>query len=216
MKKIIITLIAMLLLSSVALAKMSVFDESNNKLGYDVEIQLREGWNLIPAVCNTGKPDIQAANIKTLFFFNPHTDVYFNFYHEGKFQNEAEIAPEEEYYCSSSWWALVTEPTTFKYKTDHMQKTENRVLKDGWNFIVITPDFEAKSFNQMVGECDFTKIYHFETGPQQWFDLTNDESLDESFHESAIGSGLLVKVSNSCTMGSAESDDISAPPAIPQ
>jgi len=201
MTKITLIISLLILVSSIAQAAMTPIDESNNKINYEVEVILKEGWNLVPAMCNSGVDDIQSVHIRTLFFYNQFTGEEFNYYHEGKFQNEKELASQEEYLCSSSWWALATADSAAKYKTDYIQKIEDRELRQGWNFIILTPEYEGKTFNEMKGNCAFDKIYNFVTVAQDWFDLTDDNSLDQIVDPSNFGSGVLIKVSDICSMG---------------
>lgn len=211
MKKIILTLLTIIMLSSIAMADMAVYDESNNKISYDVELQLREGWNLIPATCNTGVPEIQSANIQTMFVYSPDLNEYINVYHKSTFLNENVLGSEEEYFCSAGWWAYVTKPSTFMYRTDYIPKTEDRQLMKGWNFVIITPDFEGKKFHELKGNCKFTKLYSFERANQKWYDFSAQMGNTEPYYPNSIGGISLVKSENSCKMNS---KDYSQPLAI--
>ena len=209
----------LVLLASLVLAEMVPYDESVNKIQYDVNMQLYEGWNLIPAVCNTGIDGIKAANIRTMYVFNPDTLQYVNIFHNGQLRNNDELVSIEEKVCSSSWWVHVTESTIFDYRTDYLPKLEDKQIFKGWNFLIITPEmandddrlgeqFEAKDF---AGSCDIEKSFAFDPSEQQWVEFP----LEEEFYQEVTGFGWAVRAAEDCKMGF-EEQSIGAPPALPE
>tara|TARA_Y100000310_G_C20588644_1_gene766778 strand:- start:192 stop:1079 length:888 start_codon:yes stop_codon:yes gene_type:complete len=194
-------------------AGMTPYDESGGKVGYEVEIQLYKGWNLIPALCNSGIDEIKAANIETMYFLNPNTNEYLNTYHNGKFMNEQELGPFEEQVCSSSQWVFVSESNTFRYRPDHLPKLEDKQINKGWNFLIVTPEFKGKPIEQIKGDCDISRLYFYnaeEDEIQHWKAIP----LDFAIPDYIVGLNLVVKTTNNCHMGSLE-EPIGAPPPIP-
>jgi len=220
MKRIIIAIISVLLLSSFVLAKMTVSHEASDGVVYNVEINLYKGWNLIPAVCDTGIEKIQEANINTMFVLNPNTREYVNIYHDGEFRNEDKLSPIEEQVCSNSWWVHVSESNLFKYTPDRLPKLEDKQIYRGWNFLIITPEMandddarpsELFQANDFAGSCNIEKSFAFDPTEQQWVNFP----VTEEFYQRVTGFGWAVKVSENCKMGF-EEESVGAPPALPE
>jgi|TARA_Y100000310_G_C20580694_1_gene762813 hypothetical protein len=213
MKKISITLVIMVLIASLVLAKMTPYDESGGKIGYDVEIQLYKGWNLIPAVCNSGIDEIEAANIETMYVLNPNTQEYLNVYHKGEFRNEDTLSLFEEEVCRNPWWVYVSKSNTFRYRPDHLPKLEDRQIYRGWNFLILTPEFEGNTIEEIKGDCDISSVY-FYNAEEDEIEPWKLIPLNFAIPDYIIGLNLAVKATNDCHMGSLE-EPIGAPPEIP-
>jgi len=181
-------------------------------------VRVREGWNLlqgfgafseIPSVISGG--DISAENIEAIYLYLPGEGAYARVY------PDSEIAKmDDEELLNSAFWVYINKDGWLEYDVEsEWAFAENRDMISGWNFVGITPDMVGKSFNEMTGDCDFEAVHHFESVVQDWsHTLLNDGFMDEDLTTDSLGLGLIIKVSDDCTLGSFSSG-IVAPPAIP-
>jgi len=104
-------------------------------------------------------------------------------------------------------------------------------MKKGWNFVGINPDMyngeynpnqgnegEYFSWDAIKGDCTYEKIYAWNPETQTWFtSMTSDLQIKSYDFDDFLGNGMLVKVSDACTLKRATTagGTITPPPVIP-
>jgi len=79
------------------------------------------------------------------------------------------------------------------------------------------PNFINKSFNDLKGNCNIGKLYWWQPRDQQFMNILSDKDRMEVLRYSEnIGSGLLIKVQESCTLFTGTSNDGSDIPNVPE
>lgn len=189
----------------------SVVGESDDNLQYNLNVQLSEGWNLIPAVCNSGIPALESAHIQTMYVYNIDTKDYTLTYHDGSFKNEDVLKQDSRYFCSLSWWVYATEPSTFSYTTDRVYPLSEFELKTGWNFLFIRSEMIGKSLWESKGTCNIEKVYAWsrDGNPSIWNKLDIYQRINPT---EAIGLAIILKVNEGCKLASSNQDTNSPPP----
>ena len=234
MKKLILASILMMILVGIIGVVFADFDEG---LEYKYqEVSLEKGWNLVSIYSirqgadidqsNWDREQIKKQNIKAIFFYDPYNKEYIRTYpdiEKDKLQEFVEkIDPEgggdiDAYwrFTSSSMWVYSNERQTVSFGTTDGPAPINYItLKSGWNFLTITPEMTDKSLKDIEGSCSITKAYLWDAQNQQWgtiFNLLDDRNILKN--EGGLWNGLIVKVPNDCTLGSA-SGRVS-PPELP-
>ncbi len=209
MKKVIATLILLISLGVLVCANTMT---GVNDAPYNVEVSVVKGWNIIagimPNEAITSDSEIQASDIKAVWYYAPNLRRYVQIHPE--VDMSANI--DDDVALTSAMWVYSNKDGILKYSTleDYMPLSM-RQLSAGWNFVTITPDMSGSSFEDITRDCDIEKVYHFEQIVQEWSsNLVNDNFMNEHLTSDSIGLGLIVKVTNDCTLG--ESSGISPPP----
>tara|TARA_Y100000310_G_C20534320_1_gene740088 strand:- start:147 stop:1106 length:960 start_codon:yes stop_codon:yes gene_type:complete len=223
MKQKIISSVAILSLLSLAVFVSATMNLNSNG-SYDVEIQVREGWNIIAATLPTEgiAPDseIQLGDIKAAWLYTT------------KF---GELSPSGEYVRAypnpdmdrinqaddtemirNAMWIYVEKNGILKYNTLETYKMlDSRNLWEGWNFFTITPDIIGNSLWEVKGTCNFEDIYAWDVEDKRWSDDINQ--LERINGNQIAGMGIVVKVSNDCHLSSSDTqtDDDTNPPGLP-
>jgi len=115
---------------------------------------------------------------------------------------------------SQANWVYAEEAGTLKYQAIII-KLNHRNLKRGWNFLSITPDMVNIELENLKGNCDISNTFFYNPNEIKW----DSFRLEDAFEPGMEGLGAVMKVSESCTLGT-EDDDINEaiippPPAIP-
>jgi len=196
-------------------------------------ISLRQGWNL--ETIYTVKEirsiafDLQKPpeDISAVFMYDRYEGEYFRLYPEPereKFQKFLNSVGDPDKggdvgefgaLVNASAWIYSEKDQRIEYPSISVShKSVN--IRPGWNFLSVTPEYIGKTLNELKGSCDFTKMYSYspDGGGTRWVDMLNDTNFfnDETFDESAVGAGFIVKVTNNCKMGSAEASIPAVPP----
>jgi len=230
MKKRIIILIGFLVLVSlVVFVSATMVNQPDGN--YEVSINLGEGWNIvagtIPEEGILVNSDIQLSDIKAMWYYSPKTQEYIQVYpnqETGKLQQA-----DDDIVLTSAMWVYSKKSGVFRYGTlEDYPPLENRQLFVGYNFLTITEDMtidvntaspeeeEQHTLNNLKGTCNFEKVYHFEQSIQEWSpNLANDDFMDEELNSDIAGLGILVKVSNGCSLGTSNGGSTTAPPGLP-
>ena len=177
---------------------------------YDVEIYLREGWNIVagtlPSDGIAADSEIQESDIRAMWYYSPMSEEYMRVHPNlelNKLQQE-----DDDIVFTSAMWVYVNKNGYLKYNTlEDYPALGDRQLYAGYNFVTITPDMNEKSFNDFI-DCDIEKVYFWHNGNQEWYQASE-------FAVTGLGVGAIVKVSNDCTL-EISSDGVASPPGLPQ
>ena len=231
MKKTIITLIVLVMMSFSALAIINgMTADKSHKLGdkskYEIGVKLEKGWNLIV----DGTPDlmqnriyavdsdIRSDNIKAIYGYNTKAKEYVKVYPDGesaKIQVWAASYGQSENTFSTAFWVYSDKAGYLRYAPDeYILDLNQRELFAGWNFVGITPEFKGRQLKEMKGHCNIEKAYAYNNKNYAGHDSPSWEVVrDITNFEGAEGTGMIVKVSAACKLGSAAST--TAPPTLP-
>lgn len=200
MKKVIVALILLISLGVLVCANTMT---GGNDAPYNVEVSVVKGWNIIagimPNEAITSDSEIQASDIKAVWYYAPNLRRYVQIHPE--VDMSANI--DDDVALTSAMWVYSNKDGILKYSTleDYMPLSM-RQLSAGWNFVTITPEMVNGKFEDIKGNCNVEKVYAYDIN--QFVDFS-DELLNNG-----EGIGLIVKVTNDCTLG--ESSGISPPP----
>jgi hypothetical protein len=195
---------------------------------YVTYMNVKKGWNLLPFDKGGVWDFVDADNtdaynkLKAEFVFLPTHNEYLSVLGGFNASEMEKLEKNKEYMNNSAAWYYFTEDTKLKYTRPIKSSLENKKLHQGWNFIILpadsfawTNDLKSKGFG--VGNCTFEKIYGWNSLDQKWENFTStmsvDKALEEITDDDAFAVGWLVKVKNTCTLGSIETNV--EPPAVP-
>tara|TARA_Y100000310_G_C20497854_1_gene722440 strand:- start:15 stop:995 length:981 start_codon:yes stop_codon:yes gene_type:complete len=183
------------------------------------------GWNLIHGLPNPewlSGGDLEASNIKAIYGFNPITQEYIRFYPQPeKNKLSSQNTRVDSMISATAFWVYIDAPTEYgesEYWTLEPNEELNKQLVEGWNFVGFLPNYVGKSFDELKGNCDIQKLYWWQPRSQQFNNILSDKDRMEVLRYSEnIGSGLLIKVPESCTLFTSSSDSSGVPnvPEIP-
>ncbi|MDO8460049.1 MAG: hypothetical protein Q7S74_03000 [Nanoarchaeota archaeon] len=214
---------------------VSALQTSKDIVGYgaiegnyvEANFKFMKGWNLVQGLPNPewlSGGDIESSNIKAIYGFNPVTQEYIRFYPQPeKSKLNSQNTRVDSMISATSFWVYIDSPQKeygqINYLTLEPNTELSKQLLTGWNFASIMPNFINKSFNDLKGNCNIEKMYWWQSRDQQWMNILSDKDRMEVLRYSEnIGSGLLIKVSESCTLLTGIVDnpsDIPGAPAIP-
>ncbi len=227
-----VVLVTIILVMLVGVVLASMIELGSGR--YKVEVKVREGWNLLqgfhPDLISTESP-ITTSNIKAVFMYSPDLNKYIEMYPSFKLPS-AGLDQNDEYYDDASsayaYWVYIEDVGNLNKLIYTIKFGEGDIqMKKGWNFVGInsfmtidvntaSPEEEEKyTLNNFKGNCNFEKVYHFESVIQEWSpNLVNDHFMNEELDNAVAGLGILIKVSDNCHLGSGGSGDI-GPPGLP-
>ena len=150
MKRLGIVLVG-LVLGVVGLVGAGMSLDSNG--AYDVEIYLREGWNIVagtlPSDGIAADSEIQESDIRAMWYYSPMSEEYMRVHPNlelNKLQQE-----DDDIVFTSAMWVYVNKNGYLKYNTlEDYPALGDRQLYAGYNFVTITPDMNEKSFNDFI------------------------------------------------------------------
>jgi hypothetical protein len=199
--------------------------------GHEVEIELKEGWNIVAGTfidddSISPDSDIKEEDVLAMWYYSPLQKKYF-LIHPIEDETWREIEKDDDdFVFTNAMWIYSERDGTIKYNTlEDYPPLNQRKLLTGWNFVTITSDmtfdssimeFEERSdytLRNFKGSCNFEAVYHFEQITQEWSsNLVNDDFMNEEMDSHIAGLGMLVKVSDDCNLGSLSR---MSPPVIP-
>ena len=220
MNKRIILSIAILSLFSFSVFVSGIMTSILNIDEWNVELSLQKGWNLVPGF-NTDSiesdSNIQAEDILATFVYVREKNKYMIFETEDtsseffKYFNSA-TGDEKDYVRQVPVWIYIERVGNIKYLRGSFPSLGGFVLKQGWNFISITPDMLDKSLMDIKGNCNIEKAFPFDIATQSW----DDDLLISGwkFKENTIvepGRGFAIKVIEDCELGMSSGEIIDVP-----
>lgn len=166
------------------------------------------GWNLVHGLPNPewlSGGNIGLSNIKVIYGFSPLTQEYIRFYPQPE---ESKLSSQntrvDSMISATAFWVYIDSPAGWgesEYWTLEPNEELNKQMVEGWNFVSILPNYIGKSFGELKGSCDIQKLYWWQPRDQQFNNILSDKDRMEVLRYSEnIGSGLLIKVPESCTL----------------
>ena len=202
-KMIVFSIITLLLVSSLVIADR-----------LEEDITLNKGWNLVSA-------ELVAFEVmgegSTYFFYDPINREYFGTGGSKEAEDRFEDAigskygrSGEDYFELASMWVYLDEPTTVSVRdrSSDLSSIEYTLL-EGWNFLSIQSSLMGTKLSN-VGNCDIVSGYYFNSASQNWEKIGLNENLDFT-----LGSGILVRVKETCTPDFEATGPVQQPPALP-
>jgi len=180
-------------------------------------VELYKGWNLIHGFANPEwiiSGDVNEEKIMAIYTMNPISKKYVRFYPDPIREEVDELSNVPE----MVFWVYSEKAGRISFKT-----SKSDILRfewpSGWNFIGITFDMFREKNNEKVfswkgikGNCILEKIYAWNPESREWMSISPEtESFD---FDDFVGSGMAVKLSNTCKLNKIESS-ITPPPPIP-
>ena len=230
--KIILLMSLMVLVGIVGFVSAKFITTSQDGYNHDVEVEVVKGWNLIIASpiigvyegddyadsTITSDSEITRDNVKAVYIYLREKKKYTTMYPNAQeYMNYVRDLPDDPSYKSyimfSSVWVYSSKAGTLKYSRVNVPKYNQVALKNGWNFLTITPEMAGKSLNDIKGSCNIEKVYLWDAQNQQWgtiFNLLDDKNILQK--EGNDGEGFIIKVSDYCVLGDASGG---APPELP-
>ena len=219
--KIFLTIVILSLLSlAVFVSAMELnilgYGSINGNLGEDIiqtSVKVSNGWNLIkgfPSPDWIFDGDVSKNQIKGIYALDPFTKEYVQFYPKNDDLSNLDIAMDFLIGNTAFWVYVEGLEGELEYYTIESYPLENKQLFSGWNFIGITNDFIGKELNDIKGSCNIQKAFVWEAEHQEWVNFIEDSK----FYGGAEGSGLVIKVSSDCKLGTS-TGEVEGPPAIP-
>jgi len=237
-RKLLITIAVLTLLglAVVVSAKMTMTssDTLSSKADYNVEISIEKGWNLIVRAPllgsyeNDDTPDsvidsdseIKQGDIKAIYYYfryeNKYLQVYPNAQEVINYGRNAQEKPGEAFYFAQSpVWVYSSKSGILKYSRHDFPKSGYPALSAGWNFLTITPEMKGVYFKDLKGDCNIQKIASYQG--DSWRVISDSADANKNIDavivndEQQVGLGIVIKVSNDCTMGISEGEIPSAP-----
>lgn len=231
--KIVFSVVLVLVMSLVSVSAVLNTMIGGNDKPYIVEVNVVEGWNILagtlPDEGILEGSEIKASDIKAVWYYAPSLGKYLQVHPDA---DDLFGQVDDDVVLTSAMWFYSSKSGTMFYSTlEDYQSLDMRKLEKGWNFVTITPDMvvdvnlatpeeESKhTLNSMKGSCDWTEIYAYakEAGEMRWLDLLNNPNFvdKEALDYSMVGTGLVIKVSNDCNLGSAGSGSVGNIPPLP-
>jgi hypothetical protein len=235
MKKILMILGLVLLVSSVVFAN---YDSTTGTY----EINLKEGWNLVPI--GTGTPptianELSDSERSECYYLNNNTG-----WHQKYPQQYFYDASQKKYIGSPSLTIVAdsqnsvnglitgaawvhsngnckTWTTAGKKNTLPSIETNQKYAKliQGWNFLAINPYMLGVKNNYLFSNCSLTGFNFWDSENQKWFYPSSSQeaqyrkNLENEFREEDIGIVMVVKVANDCYLNYGST--ATGPPSLP-
>jgi len=214
-QKIILTTFFLTILSLSVFVSATMTSKQNGN--YEVSIGLSKGWNIVAGTALeqgiSSDSEIKLSDIKAMWYYSPVLKKYYQIYPNNELDDlsvEEGRQLDEDVILTSAMWIYTDKAGTLKYDTlEDYPLLENRQLFGGYNFMTITPDMDGNSINEIKGECNIIESYGFDTSSQKWVSLSQNNKLDTN----SAGMGVLLKISNDCTLRVVEPS--ANPPGLP-
>jgi len=229
-KKILMPIALMVLVCGVILVSATMSLINSSSLQYKTSIPLNKGWNMVASFhpdtsIIIGESQIQKEDIKAMYWYSPLHNKYFQVYpkHELEDYLKANYGSERDRMLTliskSAFWVYTEKEgnLVYSYSLKDGGDIDKINLETGWNFIAITPVLLNKKWSDIDGHyCNIQRAYWWsdkEKSSGSWIDVYQ---VDEIFKYSEnIGSGIIVKVSQPCTIQVPMDGDFINPPQIP-
>ncbi|MBI2631554.1 hypothetical protein HYW75_00950 [Candidatus Pacearchaeota archaeon] len=220
-RKIILSMSLVLLveLSIFVMASMTPFSTTADTTKYDVNIQLVEGWNLVPfflpSTIKTNS-EIQKGDIGAIWSWLPPLKDYYQVFPVNQLDNlpvEIGRTLDESEILSASVWVYSKKSGGIEYSTPE-GILNSRTIYEGWNFVAITPDMVGKTFGELLNGCNILKGAEFTAYNNKWSTFSGESISSDSPLENDVGLTLVVKVDNECSIKGTSAIG-GKPPVIP-
>lgn len=165
-----------------------------------VSISLERGWNLVslPGKVVTFLPSDCTKSRKLLGFIYIQNDDGTG----GKYVSLQEARRQlgsgfSEYLSKHAFWVYSYNGCTFQANVKPYTGFGELSLQPGWNLIPIAQDMVGRNLNELNVNCDFTRLFTWDSGQQSWNRLTQDYM----FSQTDVNSGFVAKTENYCELG---------------
>ena len=191
---------------------------------------------------------ITSSSIKAVFMYSPEKNKYIEIYPENKLPTSGLSQSDEYYDDGAglySYWVYIENIQTCNdpacevqggklnklVYTLHLTDLDNIQMKKGWNFVGINPNLYNGEYNPNEGyegeyfswdaiknDCSYEKIYFWNPETKGWTQISSDTQIKSYDFDDFLGNGMLVKVTNECTLKSPSASSggtITPPPTIP-
>jgi len=205
----------------------SSYDASDNSVTFNIP---KAGWYVIPFASPNNQDCVNKGSIKAVWIWSPTSKKYIGGKYDGQISSEDRAQFESDksskYLYSlenfGGGWVYFSKPCEYKVRfspyspgTGEFESTLGQLkLIKGWNFFVVNPAYDGKSLNDLKGDCNIIQTAAWDADTQNWMNTNLNTALSEKLQKSFSGEHLLVKVSETCTMGLASSTS-EQPPTIP-
>lgn len=173
-----------------------------------VEIKLYRGWNLInlPGKLVSFESDSSLARKLLGFVYLKEEQRYVSI------KEAQNILGSEfrEYLATNAFWVYSYSEHALKVNIDREISFDGMKLSPNWNLIPITEDMVGGYLGDIIGECEFEKLYMWNAPMQEWEKL-NKEYVFRGFE---ANKGIIVKSADYCRLGGVTITAIE-PPTMP-
>jgi len=202
-------------ISLIFLIGLSIFVYAQNWAG-ESGAPIYKGWNLVYGFANPGQLDGQSfekSNIKAIYAFNPLSQQYIRMY-----PNKEETSITGDFLSQTAFWVYSDAETgeTFNGMYNGVEywlygnpmPYNERQLYKGWNFVGATVDIIDKKLSEISGTCNIESSYIWNPEDNKW---ETGFGINQGISKDILGSGILIKVSENCKLGTPEGDIPSIP-----
>lgn len=198
---------------------------------FETTIELNKGWNLVMGFFPdyiSSSSEIKKSNIKAVFMYSPDINGYISLHPKLELTREFLVSKgidrQDEYYDDSAnlyaYWAYSDKAGKMTFTINHLSyyNMKNVFLKNGWNFVGINPEMiedDIFTWESIRGNCNIQKIYAWDYENQDWFKYQTSTELKGYDFDDFLGSGMIVKVTNNCKLGTPSGGEITPPPGLP-
>jgi len=234
-KKVILSAILIVLAGFVVLS-FSIFTIASIEQEVSVIRPLDKGWNLVSGFSGdyqiSSDSDITSKNIKAIYSYYAPAQIYIRFYPKLESAELASLAStynindnNDDSLAYNANWVYSDKRGDLKYSPNIPSQYSIKSLNDyqmyvGWNFVGITSEMIGKTLNELKGNCEWTRIYAYNTDNKkaQWVDVLNNVNPNymdkDKLNFDVENTGLVIKVSSNCKLGSPEGE-VPSVPALP-
>jgi len=191
---------------------------ANIAYGFEETVELEEGWNLVTISTEPSldtETSLEKSTISASFVYDFYEEQYIRLhpYQEiDKWMNFFETITDSEdisddlLLSNSAVWIYSKEQQGVEF-TPTIISPKDLNLKEGWNFITITPYLVDYSIEDLGGDCNYQGIYLWDARDEMWEEL----EIDEEFEEEDLWKGIIARVNEDCTLGA----EIPEAPVVP-
>lgn len=219
MKKMILALAIILMFSSTF--------ATYNPDSKEITQTLVRGWNLVPLGFN-GPSNISEEAL-AVYMWAPHLSKYIGgIVKDGSVQDE-EMSNQTEalqVYAPNAFWVYMKKDmtiTSYPITSQELLTGEGdrigKKLAKGWNFVGIWPYMTGIKFNDLMGNCNITRMNTWNSAGQKWGQPTSSteaanqmKSMNQPFSIYDVGKTILLYAQSECEMGSTPAEAMTPPP----
>ena len=194
----------------------------------DITIQIKKGWNLVPAIIFAGTEEanvditLTGKDMPYIYLYIPDKNKYLLVSKDG-FETEEGQSIHQEMASSrdakliygrlNGMWIYAKKAGTIKIKNydsleNSLPDVDEYYFEPFWQFAVISPYLKGKTLNEVKNDCVFSKIVKWDNANQK---LVTLDSNYVTFTPSEVGSIYAFKSTNSCNF----EESSTAPPTLP-
>ena len=212
-RKIILTISLILLAGIVGLVLASEIESG---------IAIFKGWNLIYGFTPSSlyEQGFDFSHIKAIYTYIPQEGKYVRIYPVP----ESTIIEKygDAYFEKQANW-VYSDATVegelngrahfTEYWLEEPLPLSQKPLYKGWNFVGVTSYIAGKPQGEIIGDCNFEKMYVWDFVDQKWVNwpINKNEDIENDW----LGYGLIIKVSNDCKISSSN-EEVTNPPSLPE